>query len=108
MDALRQRAQRWVRQFTDFSAAPPDMLQTAQLVGDLLAALEAQQGGWRDISTAPKDGTVIGAWSPSEPGIVRRVKWGRFVNQDGWITATKGCAVSNLPTHWMPLPEPPR
>jgi hypothetical protein len=116
MDALRQRAQqsmelaREAGENPQFNTGRLIALVTEQdaLVRDLLAALEAQQGGWRDISTAPKDGTVIGAWSPSEPGIVRRVKWGRFVNQDGWITATKGCAVSNLPTHWMPLPEHPR
>jgi hypothetical protein len=112
MDALRQRAQQWrdhyVRWMDNDTQAEPSLGVAHVVIRDLLAALEAQQGGWRDISTAPKDGTVIGAWSPSEPGIVRRVKWGRFVNQDGWITATKGCAVSNLPTHWMPLPEPPR
>jgi hypothetical protein len=64
---------------------------------------------WQPMETAPKDGTVIGVWSAREPGIVRRAAWGRFGKSQhyGWITATKGCYLSNVPTHWMPLPAPP-
>lgn len=70
---------------------------------------------WQDISTAPKDGTVIllskgdevhpGAWCPSEVGddLYPWLFWHRLnasqVKPNGWQ--------ERAPTHWMPLPAPP-
>ncbi|UYW33673.1 DUF551 domain-containing protein [Methylorubrum extorquens] len=59
--------------------------------------------GWRDISTAPKDGSYVLGYGPHESR-------GHYVDaisywQDGWpIRFMHGFGE---PTHWMPLPTPP-
>lgn len=69
-----------------------------------LRAGEAQ--GWQPIETAPKDGTPI------------RLKWqGTTVTAIGrWTTPERamdewrdiqGNDILTMPTHWMPLPNPP-
>ena len=65
---------------------------------------------WQDISTAPKDGTVVfltdGEWLAGT---------GWFQEDSGWVfldpTVTgflNGWSGENGPTDWMPLPKPPR
>jgi hypothetical protein len=69
---------------------------------------------WQPIETAPKDGTtLILGWLQRD-----RVSIGWFgpklsthgVNYgDDWGYGTEwDCKYSTPPTHWMPLPEPPR
>ncbi len=57
---------------------------------------------WKDISTAPKDGTLIcGVWLYGRRWAARSVFW----NSHDWE-----CPISDAyytPTHWMPLPPPP-
>jgi hypothetical protein len=102
LHALRQRAQQWLEVPGPANA----------IIRDLLAALEAQQGEWQDIETAPKDGTWVLLWSSHwrDGGKTVRVPviaaWSSFssgwVNHDGDIYK---------PTHWAPLlhwPEPPQ
>lgn len=58
---------------------------------------------WRDISTAPKDGTNILA---HEDGATTVVYWDD--ERGSWLHPYKG-GKTTWPklTHWMPLPEPP-
>lgn len=88
-----------------------------------IAALEAEPQGWRPISEAPKDGTRIiltngntvaeGEWLHVEP-FVKEVRdgEGRYIDQieneghDDWIDCIGGMLPP--PTHWMPLPPPPK
>lgn len=62
---------------------------------------------WQDISTAPKDKTLILVyWGPFNPDVAYElVYW----DTDCWMDhhAEFG-GFYNSPTHWMPLPEPPR
>jgi hypothetical protein len=59
---------------------------------------------WRDIETAPKDGTEILVW---------RKGWGRhiarWVNEwgDKYFRLASGRDILGGPSHWMPLPDPP-
>lgn len=71
---------------------------------------------WRDISTAPRDGTDILVFDADELGLPDTacctvVRWyggewaivgygGPIVEEDGWVRTF-------MPTHWMPLPDPP-
>jgi hypothetical protein len=81
----------------------------------LIAADEDQRFEWRWFETAPKDGTEI---------IVYRVDAGVFTaafippemphgfdaDEDDWcwFSASGEDLTGDLPTHWMPLPVPPK
>lgn len=61
---------------------------------------------WAPISTAPEDGTGILVYDQSN-------EW----QCEAWFDRSEGCFVfpdwarvhrSIDPTHWMPLPEPPK
>ena len=57
---------------------------------------------WQPIETAPKDGYAILAW-------VSGWRRAHIVYWDGeeWVGVT-GLSKLKVPTHWMPLPEPPK
>lgn len=56
---------------------------------------------WQPIETAPKDGRILG-WNGFEVESLEKFDdvWGQ-VSDSGRITASR-------PTHWMPLPKPPK
>lgn len=61
---------------------------------------------WRSIETAPDDGRLILAWVrfPSGEGnlnIIQRDVEGEWFDDAGFELGPY------MPTHWMPLPEPP-
>lgn len=74
--------------------------------------------GWQPIETAPRDGTPVLVYAErfgweGSPRIVCAVYPKEHYN--GWIIY--GCGPTRhgeqvldscLPTHWMPLPEPPK
>jgi len=72
---------------------------------------------WRPIATAPKDGTIILVWRYGE---IQMVKWAKN-NCNEWWSKPDGTHISRfdkydsgepmdeeIPTHWMPLPDPPK
>ncbi len=69
---------------------------------------------WRPIESAPKDGTHFLAYWPDYIGNKSAAQietW--FCGSDGeerWETAWFGFATWDIekPTHWAPLPEPPK
>lgn len=78
---------------------------------------------WRDISTAPKDGQHIWAWNEEfgqretymkkyGKGSVGYEAWERGDGplNCGWAWSEPKCGWlhSWKPTHWMPLPAPPK
>lgn len=60
--------------------------------------------GWRDIATAPKDGTQV---------LLVEGLFGRAVVSARWISAPHDFwrkdsgGAAHRPTHWMPLPKLP-
>lgn len=69
-----------------------------------LAALKARIQ-WRPLSTAPTDGTCI--LVSDADGDVRQAKW----DKPGWwcgYDCYGNDAFVERPTHWMPLPPPPK
>ena len=71
---------------------------------------------WRDISTAPKDGSGFLGYRAGDVAEHRVTWWGKtsHVPLYGWCFKTRPydseCWDVDLwePTHWMPLPEPPK
>lgn len=74
---------------------------------------------WKDISTAPKDGTAnkhdgtAVLLANSATGVRYVGRWfyytedaGEPYNWAGWVCSFTGEDMPE-PTHWMPLPEPP-
>lgn len=78
---------------------------------------------WQPIETAPKDGTAVFlCWAIDSDG--NRIDWtedmttaGVFVqaaswwDNEGWVVYCSMIREPRLhfePTHWMPLPEPPK
>ena len=71
---------------------------------------------WQPIDTAPKDGTVIDVWGHGRryPG----VRWTHWIEPEfqNWEIEQPYDALGGAhwdlplisPTHWMPLPEPPK
>lgn len=69
---------------------------------------------WQHIETAPKDGRIILAYFPLE-GLaaswcrVMPVFYSHTMQPRPWIFAGRAASsYSDGPTHWMPLPEPPK
>ena len=71
--------------------------------------------GWRDISSAPKDGTMIIIYPIRRGG--RRFPGELFSSAAYWHQPgnpnskgfwVPGWALKQYPTHWMPQPEPPK
>jgi hypothetical protein len=73
---------------------------------------------WQPIETAPKDGTHIIGYDPSDSiyAGVKGIHWipeekrmfdGHEITRKGyWAKSVHDCCVEK-PTHWMPLPKPP-
>lgn len=73
--------------------------------GAMLSAAPAPQGdGWREIDSAPKDGSSILVWLP-KPRFGSNVQHMRTGN----VAIIGGGFAFDCPkpTHWMPLPAPP-
>jgi hypothetical protein len=99
---------RTVRRWCDGTRAVPgpvvallQMMVEARVLG---AGEEILTMEWQPIETAPRDGTFILVYEPSE-----KPKWSVMV--DFYIDAPeadKCCGWLGNPTHWMPLPDPPK
>jgi hypothetical protein len=69
---------------------------------------------WRDIETAPTDGTWVLVWGPSQRWSSVMMAWFALNHRSGkayWKDSTEWDdyeLVDDQPTHWMPLPEPPK
>ena len=95
-----------------------DMAKTAL---DTLRANGVLNEGWQPIETAPKDGTEILTVRLLENGACfdpyitiwctpRRRTFNNYVVNDGkpaWLSQDQEWLVP-IPTHWMPLPTPPK
>ncbi len=56
---------------------------------------------WQPIETAPKDGTHILVYRPEYSNDVIGIDFWR--RKCWWLSSS-----DSQPTHWMPLPEPPK
>jgi len=77
-------------------------------ITEFLAAPAPAVPQWQPIETAPKNKCFMAVVD----GCVRLVSWGKtsHVPMWGWCLADQGAEDFDLcrPTHWMPLPQPPK
>ena len=88
--------------------------QTAAMWAAMLAASPPlpDTGGWRDIESAPKDGTAVLVWSSEDTSVASHDGGGWLALVDGeWVVEnvpnTGNQWIEVYPTHWQPLPSPP-
>lgn len=63
---------------------------------------------WQPIETAPLDGTVVLTFTPSRNPQIATMFWANpGTIQNKWCCEDGSWYVKG-PTHWMPLPDPPR
>ena len=78
-----------------------------------------ENGGWRLIESAPKDGTVIqaiiqvkehGKTKPSywQPKLKYAQGHWQANHAHGWFDINMLEWIKKTPTHWQPLPQPPK
>ena len=60
---------------------------------------------WQDISTAPKDGTWVLACRAGTK-ISSAAYWDE--DEETWLALNEAFKRTWIPTHWMPLPDPPK
>ena len=71
----------------------------------------ALQPGWRDIESAPKDGTHVLLWCQThiQKGVQAMPFTGRWFSGGPWIIVNADMAIQRVePTHWMALPPAPK
>jgi hypothetical protein len=79
-----------------------------------VAANEEAMSEWQPIETAPTDGTWVLVWGPSQRWSSVMMAWFALNHRSGkayWKDSTEWDdyeLVDDQPTHWMPLPEPPK
>jgi len=79
-----------------------------------IKAWNARTDQWQPIETAPKDGSQIDLWCEGKLSSERRpfCYWGELSDLsgkegEGWMGVYRPYE-DFTPTHWMPLPEPPK
>ena len=89
----------------------PESVQRAVLLAAIedIANMPSAESEWQPIETAPRDETPILAFIPEES---REYSFIYVLIYDelilAWREAAGECYSQYAPTHWMPLPEPPK
>lgn len=89
-------------EYADLDHFVSEVYQLAKAIDVAALTQQGQTQTWQDISTAPKDGTLM------------LVNWGdsvrtAFHNGNFWHITGRAAPVPNgYITHWMPLPKPPK
>ncbi|WP_394659938.1 hypothetical protein [uncultured Novosphingobium sp.] len=99
------------RLWSETLAALPDLLTTLETLTQENARL--REAGWRDIESAPRDGTRIMLWLREPWACVEVARW--YESWGIWLTDRyfpnetddMGGIGADVPTHWMPLPPAP-
>lgn len=106
--AARAVVNQWKIAESDMAAFTPNAIARAAVT----AYLDATGDGWRDIETAPKDGTrvllSIGRKNPLTFIGRQGRPWNDDVDEEGlcWLNDDDEEHIGPV-THWRPLPAPP-
>lgn len=85
-----------------FSSSDPECQEVVDDLRAMAKAALAAIAGWRHIVTAPKNGARILAWAREWDAPCTA----EFNGYKEWCV--HGSPFKYQPTHWMPLPRPPR
>ena len=77
-------------------------------IGELLVAPQEAAQGWRDIGTAPKDGSNVILWCVDLTGAGGHVATGSWHDPYGGSWWDWNMEYTLHPTHWQPLPPAPQ
>ncbi|QOX78752.1 DUF551 domain-containing protein [Trichlorobacter lovleyi] len=98
---------------SDFAGSFPEIRQlmdlkneVARLTDTLAAVMDTE---WRDVGTLPKidpdtcrSNDLLGCWPNGSMMVI-------YLDVcNGWMDSEGGEACVTMPTHWQPLPEPPK
>lgn len=73
--------------------------RTLLTIIDRLTSASIADSGWQKIESAPKDGTYVLTWCR---------QWKDDVISNRFLTGPDRWATAFQPTHWQPLPAPPK
>lgn len=71
------------------------------------AVVEAASMSWRPFNTAPEDGSIIIAYRADAGAFLAHNVCTEDCEEGCWFTTDGEDLTGDLPTHWMPTPEPP-
>jgi hypothetical protein len=101
---------------TVIHAPPPSnclcsLYLTCGTLGDWRQIMEINEAGWATIDSAPRDQRII-VWGTQTgmPGSKPFSAMAEFDTGLGWVSSdpTDNLKFQLSPTHWLPLPTPPR
>ena len=62
---------------------------------------------WQPMDTAPKDGRIVLGYDPKATKLKHKLMY-FHQTRDGGFWRNSAASGTVMPTHWMPLPEPPK
>ena len=63
---------------------------------------------WRDIESAPRDGWPVLLFARCQHATASGIVVGWYLEDRGWTELSFTSPVGIVPSHWMPLPSPPK
>lgn len=78
------------------------------VLAEAVLAWKAADTQWRDISTAPKDGSFVRVKDKNGGQTDASYEAGTWRFKDRWEHAGERTMLYLEPTHWQPLPQPPK
>lgn len=64
---------------------------------------------WKKIGSAPKDGSFVILYVPSEENPIYKICVGHWCSvTKSWFNINGSYGYQIIPTHWMYLPDPPK
>lgn len=103
-NAIRAAAQDFMQGLSGYIAEPMRSEYALELE-DIIQRCVDEANAWQPIETAPKDGSSILLFCEGNIFTGKRHKDEIPPYKDWWFCAGVG---ERAPTHWMPLPTPPK
>lgn len=109
---IRARIEALVRELEDWpttgSSYDHGRADAASTIADRLTQLLAEEeGGWRSMDSAPRDGTFVLLWVPADERSDGYCEVGSWVRSAGYWDIGTAQQPDSMFSHWHPEPPPP-